>query len=502
MRGDRYQSEDRDRYGERVEPANRTTAVHPYLVALLPLLAAWELQYPHVRWHELMIPATLLLVPAFALVIGLSFATDNRQRAALATSWIFLCLFGHGIVSGIAGGIVPGQFLAFGLVFVAGFGAWMITRADWCDESFTLFANVAGIAATLALGGMLGWQYFGAYRAAENSAPVQVAAIDTVPLPLTDVVKPRPVPQALEVPASPPDVYCFVYHRYAGPSTLQKCFKFDVLPFLHRLEKAGFVCPSVPAAGDDTSRSIGSLLNFEPAADLPTEPVALLTALRESRAAQLLTAAGYRYFHLGSPEPGLRDSPLAADNYAFFTIPSEFHEALLRSSVAGPWLTPPGFRARELGRSEHFQRIMAAGGTPESKQPRFVLAHFMVPGDEWKFDHDGGVLTADEVHRRKPADSYVRQVIYANRTIEQAVSTILAQPRRSIIVLVGDVPPEIPPEVLFQTKGVRPPCDLLAAVYLPDADRRKAIPKKAQLSDLFEIIFREYFSEAVPAVAR
>jgi hypothetical protein len=381
------------------------------------------------------------------------------------------------------------------LVGVGAVGLWMLLKAEWCDESATLFANMAGVAALGALAGPLGWQYYSDWSAAAEKEPVLVAS--AIPGGAPPVARPA-LSELLPADRSP-DLYCLIFHRAAASGALERHFRLPQPALRKNLEKLGFSFPQMPEAGDDAPRAVAALLNGQPLAALPKDPAALRAALRESEVAQRLVAAGYRYHHLGSPLPGLRDSPLAAENFAYYVVPSEFDESVLRSSVLWPWLMPQGFRTRELGRGEHLLKLIAA---PADK-PRFVLAHFMLPGEEWKFDADGTALTAEELHDRSPAESYLRQTLFTQHMAEQLVTAILArQDRPAIIVLLGDVPPELPPEAMFRNKGVRPPCDLLAAIYLPDDARRARVPRTLAGCDVFRFLFREYFAEApTPAEA-
>jgi hypothetical protein len=276
-------------------------------------------------------------------------------------------------------------------------------------------------------------------------------------------------------------------HRYPDEQGLAQHFRFRNAPFRRWLEQHGFVVGSLAEGDSDPTIRIAETLNLRAAPSAWREGTeALDRALAGNAVVESLRACGYRHYHLGSPLPGLRASKQADGNYSYYHIESPLLEEVARHSIVWPWLTPHGFRSREAGRFDVLQHL---GRDDRDPRPKFVFAHFLLPGDDWKFETDGTPPTPHEIHTRSATENYLRQLLFTNQALEVTVSAIQSSGRPSVIVIAGDVPPQFPPEVLFHHRGEAPPCDSFLAIHLPDAAKRSSLSRRIEARDLFRRVF-------------
>src|SRR5215217_2847948 len=75
-------------------PARRRWVLHPFLIAVFPILALYAHNVNETLPQSLAAPIGLALAAAFAIWLPLRWLTRDTQRAALATSFLIAAFYG------------------------------------------------------------------------------------------------------------------------------------------------------------------------------------------------------------------------------------------------------------------------------------------------------------------------------------------------------------------------------------------------------------------------
>ncbi len=272
------------------------------------------------------------------------------------------------------------------------------------------------------------------------------------------------VPPALPPPEQRPHVFYVVLDGYARQDVLEATYGFDNAPFLEELRSRGFfVAGRALANYAQTSFSLASSLNMAYVEELVPEPppdgrsrAPLADAIRHSRAAALLGAAGYTTvaFATGYPAAELRsadrwetpDRGLASDPFLQAFVGLTPAEPLLRlSSRTNPY---------ERHRRQVLFTLESCPALAAERAPLFVVAHVVAPHPPFVFDPDGNLpadvrtdrlfslVDGDHLHGGRvlsPAEYrrlYVDQLRFVNRKVLELLDGIDARASRPVAVLL------------------------------------------------------------------
>jgi hypothetical protein len=163
--------------------------------------------------------------------------------------------------------------------------------------------------------------------------------------------------------------------------------------------------------------------------------------LDDTRVVRFLRARGYDFLQFGSWWVGTFSSPTADENRPLGF--SEFNLHYLRSTVALPvfqLLPDTPFTMRldwDNGQCQRVARqieqIKAIG---QRDRPVYVFAHILVPHGPEVFTTDGRCLSNPEARKRGERQGYIDQIAYANRIIEDIVTTLQAEGRPAPVILI------------------------------------------------------------------
>ena len=472
-------------------------AVHPFLFAVFPVFALFAASSQRVELADVSWPLTLAFGGAFVISVLLALIVPGRDRAALGATWTILCFWSYGPASQLAAlprslhlAAIPQSLLLPIVLAIWLAGIWFLRRhqdeKELKEENNRLsqFATFSGSAGVVAMLGLILWHRPDLQPSFEPSAYAHSN-------PAANQIDPAlPVAGA----KSQPDIYYLVVHRYAGAKQLEKQFDLENQSFEASLKKAGFVIPAESWATEaDARRGLAAALDLQHPSDRFAGDLALRRQLASSQTIRLLKARGYRYYHLGSPPDGLRDHPLADWSYRFSPCSNEFAESLLRLTPPGVWFSPLSFHDREIGKFDRLSVIPREA----SPGPKFVLAHFNVPGDTWRLDSAGTEISSAEVAQRGDKQNYVNQLLFTNQRLGQAVNAILRQSKRPPIIVVQSVTTPLALESgdIAKVTTARQPA--FAAIWLPEPAKRAKIPASLSPGNTFRFLFREYFGAEV-----
>lgn len=312
-----------------------------------------------------------------------------------------------------------------------------------------------------------------------------------------------------------PDIYYIIMDRYAGPETLKTIYNFDNQDFLNYLRSKGFYVAAKSAANyPTTAQSLASSLNlqyinylkeFVDAKSTSWIPVQRL--LQDHKVRQFLKSKGYQYIHLGSWWEPTRKNKLADENVYFTPLPEMFYQ-LYWTTMFKPVSTALGVLDLHYehwrGHRRQFENLTREIDT---KGPKFVFAHFLLPHDPYVFGRDGEYLPVNHVNHQPEEVSYINQLFYTNRMLRMTIDELLSKNKQPpIIILQAD---EGPWPRRFVDKAerfdwrqatdteVNQKMKILNSFYLPGVDPRNLYPTISPVNT-FRLIFNLYFGTDVP----
>lgn len=424
---------------------------NPILAATFPVSFLYARNIDEVTFATAAVALLVVLAGAvlFFLVVGL-LVRDVVKGGLITAIWLLLFFSYEAVLELVDGVSIAGfelgrqRYLLVAELLVAVFVLWSVVRARSLPYRLTPYLG-AGLVVALAINlaviipNKLGPSSGGS------------ATLDLSPA----VTAPRISPEEL------PDIYYIILDSYPRKDVLQKVYGFDNQEFLDYLARKGFFVASDSRSNYiATSLSMSSSLNMVHVADLLKEELnpgsknqmVLLPAIQDNRAVQFAKAMGYRFAFIRSLSPLFISNPQADVKLTpqvypfqkfteFFINPvmgNPFGSSLLRSTALR------GFVDQWLGTTwvRVFRETMAQlKSIPQLDGPMFTFAHVYPPHPPYVFDRNGNERNIPYKFPDSWADkeSYVEQLVWVNRSMEQVIDEILDQSQdRAVIVIQGD----------------------------------------------------------------
>lgn len=301
-------------------------------------------------------------------------------------------------------------------------------------------------------------------------------------------------PETPEGDTRPPDIYHFVFDRFASAEVLSRHYGIET-PVNGFLEARGFhVAPDSRSNYLKTGHSLASTLYMDYLDLLAEEPRLdgadwrpIFAMLDDYRTARFLRGRGYEALQFGSWWTGTHRSSIADANapFGFDEFPMYY---LRRTALRAVAHALPANRLAALldwdnGQCQRVARqVEAIKAIGAREQPVYVFAHFLVPHDPYVFAADGRCLGHDEAIARGRRAGYAEQVGYAGRIIEDLVGALLAEGRPAPVIIIqadeGPFPDRnytVPwQEASLEELDIK--TGILNAVYLPGGDYGRLRP--------------------------
>jgi hypothetical protein len=412
--------------------------LHPLLAAAYPVVFLFATNAAdQVTLAPLWLPLAITVAGSGAVLVGLWLLTRDWLRAGLLTTVLVVAFFGYGHAWNAVSGGLASQWPLIGVwVLVAALALFLAWRARRRARVLTQALNlVTAILLVLNVWG-LGTSMI-ALGAAGNSIG-DISPIDLEP----------PDPNDL------PDVYYIIPDRYAGVTALADVYGFDNEPFLRALEDRGFsVARHAHANYVKTALSVtsslnmayldGDLLNEEATSPSDTGPIH--RRLQEHHAVPAaLKALGYLYVQLGNWWTPTQTN-VDADRTFLYEGQDEFSSALLQTTfvraLGEPHAAPDdpwdwvNMRQGNLYALQTLEELATMPG------PKYVFAHLVTTHPPYVHDTDGSFTGRQVVAERGDAESYIRQLQYANTRLLGIVDRIIAADPDAVILLQADEGP-------------------------------------------------------------
>ena len=290
-----------------------------------------------------------------------------------------------------------------------------------------------------------------------------------------------------------PDIYYFVFDRYANQNILLKYFDFDNSQLVDFLNKNNFYVGEKSSANyPATFLSLSSSLNMKYLNFLENilgrnysgRAIIYSLLLQNNEVVSFLKERGYKYIHIGSSYPPTKFNKLADENYNKFLNYDEFQLFLYENTL---WNTiSEKIFSKRIYLGVHFlnkvidnlpYRIKIIDKQISSKGPKFVFAHLLLPHRPFLFSKDCEPLDFESVRKITDEEGYINQLICANKEIKNIVEKIKKKSKRSaVIIFQSDEGPYLPNKYFINGQNIKINNKesylihslILNAYYLPD----------------------------------
>ncbi len=486
--------------------------LHPFLFAIASVLALL-VQNLHQTFISNAVPA-LAGSLAFALVVYMAVVAVRRRfdarSAVIASIWVAGCLFHDGLI-----GVIKWFDKSYGTV-------WSLPIAVSVMMALTVLmirlpaAHIRAVHLALTGAAVVMVLVPGAKTAAfewRNHAARTAYDADKAAAQMPEIVEGS---NSFDQGSRPPDIYYFIFDRYASPETLLRHYGVDVFGTRNFLEQRGFHV--VPAAHSNYHRTAYSLAStfYMDYLDFLSENDRLAgndwrplhAMLGDHRVARFLKARGYRFIQFGSWWTGTFHNPVADENHPHGF--SEFNLLYLRYTILHPVfqvLPATRFTRRLDWDNAQCQRvgpqIEQIKNLGEQDQPLFVFAHILVPHGPYNFSADGRCLTIEEAEARGEHQGYIDQVVYASRIMEELVTALQAEGRNPPIIIIQSDEGPFPkgswdtPWHKSSPKIQMIKTSIINAYYFPNGDYSQLREDITPVNS-FRALFNTYFGTSFP----
>jgi hypothetical protein len=331
-------------------------------------------------------------------------------------------------------------------------------------------------------------------------------------------------PAPASEPSEKPDIYYFVFDRYARQDQLKAVYGYDNSEFLAALRQRGFfVADNAYSNYQRTTHSVISSLNFDyldrvdtPATRGKSDWLPLYRMFQDFRIGRFLKGIGYEVHFSGTWWEPTRRIAIADVTHNFYEMP-EITRFIYESSLivdvanfAGLRSITPRYWQCERSRLM-FEDVRAA---PDSQRPKFHFAHFLIPHPPFVTHESGRCMDKAEALGRSRTQNYTGQLSYANEQILATVDALLAAPGlKPVIILQADEGPWPEKYAGDEVKAfgrdvsnvdwrkatpieLKEKMAIFSAIYAPRIQPASLYPAITPVNT-FRLILRDYFNVAI-----
>jgi len=323
---------------------------------------------------------------------------------------------------------------------------------------------------------------------------------------------------------SAPDIYYFVFDRYASPASMKTNFNFDNSDYINFLSSSGFsVRDNAFSNYQFTAPSVASTMRMDYHTDLakdfrgaePDDYLPYKQLIQNSQAAKLLKTAGYKTYNVGNWWDLSRKEDGAVNVLPEFTatvLGKKFILSELQSQVIDKSFLGGVFRHGSLGgllkvthgapAPIYLQQLSDVKqiSTSSQNQPKFVFAHFLNAHPPYVFNSDGTTppYNKDDNNTGVPRSvKYTNMVKFANSSTEDLIKTIQANSKTPPIIIIqaDEGPYPLADPAQWQNASadtLKLKFGTMAAYALPGMQTQQ-IAKIDSSVNIFRAIFNNYF---------
>ncbi len=325
-----------------------------------------------------------------------------------------------------------------------------------------------------------------------------------------------------------PDIYYFIFDRYAGPGSTTKEYGFDNNKFIESLDKKGFyVAQGATTNYPKTFLSLGSTFNMD-YLDALTQKTnggaspdeSLVTPyIREGEALKFLKSRGYTLVNIGPKTWGpTSKNPYADRNFVMgnstYPYVDLFTTGFLNTTIAEPIFKAvfhnPVDVSEDPNNNEHRRVVLYELGAAREAialpGPKFVFTHILLPHDPFVFDKSCNPISEEEVEKHDHVTNYINQLQCANTQITSLMTAIMKESKtKPIIILQSDEGPFPIKEPITSKqdwinasdKALYEKFPILNAYYFPNKSGELLYQTITPVNS-FRVLFNTYFGTNYP----
>ncbi|MBI3138806.1 MAG: hypothetical protein HYZ15_09500 [Sphingobacteriales bacterium] len=309
-----------------------------------------------------------------------------------------------------------------------------------------------------------------------------------------------------------PDIYLIIADGYPGRETLDSCFRFDNSHFENELRNRGFyIVDSSRSNYNFTTYSLASMLNMEYLPGLEgryssKKDLALCyRTISRNNTFRYLKSLGYSIHNLSifdlENDPSVTVPtflPRKTESILSQTLTSRLEKEIgfhLATTLKLPGIIKM-LRTHNLKNNQKLLKKTAELSAQNSKTPRFVYTHLIMPHHPYYFDSTGRAITADSLTDDQAMDpaAFISYLKYSNRELLGLVDSIRNNsPQPPVIFLMSD----------HGFREFREPVNhrfrfyTLNAIYYPDSNYSGLYKGMSNINQ-FRLFFNSHFRQGLP----
>jgi len=462
-------------------PDKKTLVLHPFILAVYPILFYYNLNKHEVWFFETLVPMASSLFVALLLFFLFKFTFKSTTKSGILTSFILVLFFFYeAILTGIASNRLDNLILNLDSNLFWSYGILLalctISLCFWSGKNHEVTKYLNAVAAVLIVLPLVGLV---SHKISPHNSDFFA-----------------PIHSDQKHAGSKPDIYYIILDAYMRDDVMKEFWGFDNSAFVKSLESRGFyVAPKSRSNYQQTVFSLASSLNMDYLPiDLEIDTTyqinnfPLIEAIAENRVVNFLKSIGYLYIHLSddaaeTKKNGQADIVITNRKYI-----SSFSRYLLNKTILKN-IKLASLDRVQVKRNNILYGFKKLEEIPKIDRPTFTFAHFIMPHEPQAFDENGNIPDP----ATPASEKYFDEILYANKKLEHLVNSILAGSDTPPIILIqGD-------HGYLTTASTRPNAaqikkgySNLSAYYLPGIMKDK-LYKTITPVNSFRLIFDYYF---------
>lgn len=478
----------------------RPFALHPFLVALFPILFLYSHNIEQLPFSETVLPLVMSLGSAVLLVSVVVLLIRSGQKAGIIVSIFLILFFSYGHIYEIVQSWEWERWnrhkdlmRAWAVIF--GLATYFTIRTRKKLNNLTSIFNFIAVCLIV-----ISLVNIAIYKLGKTDTwRVNRASIDDTQGNVKDSGN----------LGTYHDIYYIILDGYAHADTLKELCGYDNSEFIDYLAGKGFYVASKSRCNYPcTYLSLASSMNLEYINYLQdqvgrvSKDVSIpIQMIKDSKVVRYLKERGYKYIHFSSNWAPTKDNENADlvvgfdGNFAAVIGDGEFADILIETTV----LSAFSFARKSIAKTRREQMLATFSALAQVQRigkPKFVFAHIFLPHPPYIFGRNGEEVTETEssVRNWEPKSQYLDQLIFVNKKTEELVDGILsASEIPPIIILQSDHGPAFSGNK-FSTELIQERMRILNAYYLPDMNKALLYPSISPVNT-FRLVFKYYFYE-------
>ena len=467
-------------------PDKKTLILHPFILAIYPILFYYNLNKHEVWFSETLAPMSISLFGTLLLFFLFKLIFKSHTKAGTLTSIVLILFFAYEAILNALTDTKLGELI---LPY----------------DPNLLWSY--GISLTVAITGLWLWKN----PSRQVAEYLNIASLILIVFPIISLITHKisvehhklfPSPSSINsaIPYNyigpKPDIYYIILDGYMRKDVMNEFWRFDNSEFIKSLENRGFyVAPKSRSNYQTTWLSLASSLNME---YLPENlsidttqsinNIPFIKAIAQNKVAKFLKSIGYQYIHLPHNAALTKKNNQADITITNKKYMSPFSQHILNKTFLKTFKLL-SLNEIQIKRREILHGFKKLEDIPHNEEPTFTYAHFLIPHGPHAFNSKGE-LPAKNISE---SEKYFEEILFANKKINHLVDYLQQNSKTPpIIIIQGDHGFLAPETYRPDANGIKQRYSNLSAYYLPNKKNEKLYETITPVNS-FRLIFDSYF---------